>query len=117
MVDHNRSRYLSEWYQRDLIANREKRRANWAKSRNKVLVALGQRCSKCGWNEDSRALHVDHVNGGGNQDRKKRGHCPQSLFRDINENPGKYQLLCANCNWIKRHEEKEMFGRIKYGLL
>ena len=27
---------------------------------------------------------------------------------------GKYQLLCANCNWIKRHKNKE-FGGPKNG--
>ena len=26
----------------------------------------------------------------------------------IKNNYNKYQLLCANCNWIKRYENKEL---------
>lgn len=28
-------------------------------------------------------------------------------LRAIMDTTGKYQLLCANCNWIKRHEKGE----------
>ena len=29
------------------------------------------------------------------------------VLRSVAENEGRYQLLCANCNWIKRYEKKE----------
>lgn len=32
-------------------------------------------------------------------------------MRRIIEHPDDYQLLCANCNWIKRHENSEVLGR------
>jgi Zn-finger protein len=31
----------------------------------------------------------------------------------IADTTGKYQLLCANCNWIKRHEMYEQQGRTR----
>jgi hypothetical protein len=26
---------------------------------------------------------------------------------------GRYQLLCANCNWIKRYENREHYPRVE----
>ena len=68
-------------------------------------LAGGNKCAKCGFG-DWRALQFDHINGGGKKDQKIM--CSQTLMRkDILENPNKYQVLCANCNWIKRYENKE----------
>lgn len=73
------------------------------------MEALGGKCVKCGF-KDVRALQIDHINGGGSQERKERDfkmnfhkHVLESFIRKEN----KYQLLCANCNWIKRFENKE----------
>jgi hypothetical protein len=75
--------------------------------RAQAIEKLGGRCS-CGFS-DFRALHIDHVDG-------VRGVrlSPSVLYRDVlSDATGKYQLLCANCNEIKRHEEFQ-FGR-SYG--
>jgi RNase P subunit RPR2 len=32
----------------------------------------------------------------------------------LKADPGEYQLLCANCNWIKRYEEEEWVGGREY---
>jgi hypothetical protein len=74
------------------------------KFRTMTLELLGGRCSKCGIT-DIRVLQVDHVNGGGYADR--RGRDASWQYKDLLANPGKFQLLCANDNWIKRHEKKE----------
>lgn len=77
-----------------------------ARSRSEAVEKLGGRCCRCGF-DDRRALQIDHVNGGGLHDRRTRGqHAP---VRDIlkDRNLGDYQLLCANCNWIKRAERQE----------
>ena len=60
----------------------------------------------CG-HTDPRVLQVDHLHGGGSAHRKKIGASPITLFKAIKENPDQFQLLCANCNWVKRAEEKE----------
>jgi hypothetical protein len=49
---------------------------------------------------------MDHVNGGGSQWRKRiTGSMEQADY--ILSHQGEFQLLCANCNWIKRAEMKE----------
>ena len=68
---------------------------------------LGKKCLHCGFT-DHRALQIDHVFGGGSKSRKeKRIVSYKAYSKIIKENPQEYQLLCANCNWIKRHENGE----------
>ena len=83
--------------------------------RNSALEALGNKCVNCGF-DDFRALQIDHVNGNGSNERKTRsykGNFHLNVLRSFLKNEGKYQLLCANCNWIKRFEQKEALGRPK----
>ena len=83
------------------------------KLRAAVLAFLGGRCVQCGF-ADGRALQVDHINGGGRQDRLKYGTSPAGYYRHIlKDTTSKYQLLCANCNWIKRVEKQEYRPRGK----
>jgi hypothetical protein len=56
--------------------------------------------SICGWS-DPRALQFDHLHGEGT-DPKHPNNALEAL-----KHPEKFQLLCANHNWIKRHEQKE----------
>ena len=73
--------------------------------RDKVFEKLGDQCNQCGFS-DKRALQLDHVNGGGTKERKKKSFMLYKLaIEDINNN---YQILCANCNWIKRYERQEI---------
>jgi hypothetical protein len=86
----------------------------------KVIAFLGGRCSSpsCRWvNEDGstgctdeRALQIDHVNGGGTKEKKTISRIAflRKVLSDVSHT---YQLLCANCNWIKRHEKNEVRGR------
>ena len=101
--------YSKEWYHRNHDENRRKRRENNKKRRKEILAFLGDKCKRCGYDEDYRALQIDHVNGDGGKDRKKYGHSASALKRDVHSHPEKYQLLCANCNWIKRDEQKEQY--------
>ena len=84
------------------IQNRYNRRL-----RQRVIKKLGSKCVKCDFS-DWRALQVDHINGGGSQDRKKLGgtwYLYQEVLKDENS---KFQLLCANCNWIKKVRNREI---------
>jgi hypothetical protein len=51
---------------------------------------------------DIRDLQIDHINGGGNKERKS--HKGSTLFAWLirHNYPEGYQVLCANCNWVKR---------------
>jgi len=59
---------------------------------------------------DIRALSIDHVNGGGTKHRKALGSGGGLAFYGWlikNAYPPGYQVLCMNCQFIKRHESKE----------
>ncbi len=72
--------------------------------RERLLKLYGNKCKQCD-HKDSRVLCIDHVNGHGITDRK-RFHPTAFLKHVIQEvNSGTYQLLCANCNHIKRLEQ------------
>ena len=73
--------------------------------RSAVIAYLGGKCCQCGYS-DPRALQIDHIDGGGNKDRSKRSWYKR--YGDILSGAdGGFQLLCANCNWIKRHDKGE----------
>lgn len=80
---------------------------DWCRRRRaKVIAALGGKCARCGF-DDPRALQIDHINGGGRRDENTRG--LNSFYNDVLVSVGtKYQCLCANCNAIKRVENKEV---------
>lgn len=68
---------------------------------------LGGKCCRCGF-ADRRALQIDHVNGGGKSELLKYGGGSSTYLKKVLSAPaGIYQLLCANCNWIKRWENNE----------
>lgn len=78
----------------------------YQKIRLKTLNALGGKCIRCNF-EDERALQVDHVNSDGSIEYKK--YSGVSFFYHVLKhlNSNRYQVLCANCNWIKRREKEE----------
>lgn len=67
----------------------------------------GNKCARCGFN-DSRALQIDHVNDDGADERREIGghKCLYwvKILRNLQKDSTRYQILCANCNWIKRAE-------------
>lgn len=82
--------------------------------RTQALIALSDggdpRCARCGFS-DVRALQIDHIDSDGSSHRKDRQHT--CIYLDIarGRNTTPVQILCANCNWIKRHESNEVLGR------
>jgi len=80
--------------------------------REKAIEKLGGKCIRCGFS-DIRALQIDHVNGGGNKELKAWAYNRRKYYQMVFDNSdGKYQLLCANCNWIKKSENKEIGSRL-----
>lgn len=74
--------------------------------KEQIYKKLGYVCCRCGF-ADKRALQIDHINGGGNQDHAETKNHQKFLKKVIADTQGLYQILCANCNWIKRIEQKE----------
>lgn len=70
-------------------------------NRERALKMLGGKCRICGF-ADSRALEIDHMNGGGKSDRKARG--PRERYAAIAKGQtAGFQALCANCHTIKTY--------------
>lgn len=86
---------------RRLVVRRYRQR-----KRKDTLERLGGKCARCGFG-DWRALQIDHVNGGGTQERQLFKSQQTYVNFVLANNNGRYQILCANCNWIKRYEEYE----------
>jgi hypothetical protein len=89
------------------------RKRCYKRARLAILARLGNKCIKCTFS-DWRALQIDHKDGGAASDLRSIG-CSSSSYKFLlylmtlsdEELTRRYQLLCANCNWIKRHENEE----------
>jgi len=78
--------------------------------RIKLLDILGgAKCPHCGFDKDIRVLQIDHKDNEGAKDARSFGSSSQ-MYRYYVHNPEiaktKLQVLCANCNIIKQHNEK-----------
>ena len=79
------------------------------KYRLEALTAIGElKCKHCGIN-DIRVLAIDHINGGGKIERDFFNG-ESKYYKHIAANPAAYQLLCHNCNYLKRINNKEHGG-------
>jgi hypothetical protein len=77
--------------------------------REAIITALGGKCCRCSFS-DIRALQVDHVNGDGYKERRKYGNGYKNYKRILEQvlsGSKDYQVLCANCNQIKKIENNE----------
>ena len=65
------------------------------------------KCIRCGFS-DIRSLSIDHIKGNGNKHRKEIG--IGNFYQWIKKNnfPKGFQVLCFNCQWIKRSENNEV---------
>lgn len=101
--------YKRKHLENNRVQYRIRRREREHKQRMRIIELFGGKCVRCGFS-DWRALQVDHINGGGNKERESFNRCAylkhiENLSEE--ERKSKYQLLCANCNYIKRFENKE----------
>lgn len=68
--------------------------------RQQILAKYGNHCRCCHFNHPA-ALQIDHVYGGGSLEVKTIGRYT-FLKKVLDDTKHEYQLLCANCNCIKR---------------
>lgn len=88
--------------------NKTYNRINIARLRNEIIDKFGAKCKNCGF-ADRRALQIDHVRGGGSKELKKNNGSKylKNVLASFSQEENPYQLLCANCNWIKRYTHNE----------
>ena len=116
----NKVRYNVEWNRenkekRKLIQQRhyQKHRQEYIKHAKEyrwklkveTIKAYGEKCTCCG-EKHIEFLAIDHINGGGDKERRKNRTIQTHKFylwlRKRN-NPKGYQVLCHNCNMAKSH--------------
>lgn len=88
------------WHRR----NPGRNNAHVRQYRADAIAFLGSTCRRCGFT-DARALQIDHVRSNGSEER--RALTPTAIYKRVLVVPDDYQLLCANCNYIKRSVENE----------
>src|SRR5882672_1972397 len=102
-------RKVSEHQKKNIISRREYMREYSRSARIDAIKKMGGKCIRCRF-KDFRALQIDHVNGDGYLDNidvslgKSHGRQTSGiafLKKVLADKKGSYQLLCANCNWIK----------------
>lgn len=83
-----------------------------------IVVRITQyaiNCVRCGFS-DERALQIDHIDDNGANERERacgrRTAAGTTFYRWLRKNrwPDGYQVLCANCNWIKEIERRGTYG-------
>lgn len=105
-------RNVRKYYQRhkEQIYKRrnDQRKERVRRFRKEILELLGNKCEVCN-ESDWRCLQIDHVNGGGNQERKKLYNLDSRykyMLEKIRNGSKDYQILCSNCNWKKYYSDK-----------
>ena len=85
--------------------------------RMEVLLSYGGKCSCCEeWRYEF--LAIDHINGGGNKDRRERHGSKIEQWLKKNGYPAGFQVLCHNCNMALGkngycpHQEEQSGGSI-----
>ena len=78
-------------------------RAYRARVKAEALEAYGAVCVCCG-NTYEPHLTLDHVDGGGHQERMARAGTPTWRIAKQEGFPDRFQVMCFNCNWAKHRE-------------
>lgn len=92
--------------------NREAGRRTYQRSRDRAFEVLGRACVRCGF-ADPRALQIDHVFSDGAEHRRKAP-SNHAVHRAVMADPSRFQILCANCNQIKKHDLDEVYRKDSY---
>lgn len=93
--------YRKQWVNAHPGYNKKKTKQMAATLKAIVISELGKKCVCCNIT-DSRFLSVDHINGGGNLDRKFHEYKSSWWWVFILGFPAdRFQILCYNCNIAK----------------
>ena len=113
------AKYNKDYYHKNIDkcrnTNRKCRHKRYNEIKQETFKILGNKCCNPfnlphpDWCNDPRCLQIDHVNGNGAKERKtiNSNNLPLYILKAIKSGSKDYQLLCANCNWIKRHINNE----------
>ena len=92
-------------YEKNKVTISTRNKNRWIRYKNEMYGLLGgKKCKSCGF-EDERALAIDHVFNDGYKERKLEKSISQMRKR-VFATPNRYQILCYNCNQIKKYENQ-----------
>lgn len=98
-ADHRRDlAYYRQWRKAHPEKVREYHKAEYERLRRNMRRLFGSKCAYCGC-DDPRILELNHVNGKGAEDRRKRS--MHHIIRDIlngKRNRNDFELTCSLCN-------------------
>ena len=96
-------KYAEEHKESIVPYKKEKARIAWLTLKEPIFERLGKVCIQCGYSNQG-ALQIDHINGGGSEHRRQITG-PSKYYQEILADPlieEHYQILCANCNQLKK---------------
>lgn len=102
----NQKRNYAKYYAEHKVELADARREYARRYKKLAYEILGWKCVRCGYS-NWKALQVDHLKGNGNLERRSQGHETYKRYKNVMDRPWDYQLLCANCNQIKKLEHCE----------
>ena len=75
-----------------------------------LFQLMGNKCKNCG-ETDPMYLQIDHVKNDGYLDKNQSGSriCVKYKMKLYYENPKRFQLLCANCNFAKQQNGGKLY--------
>jgi hypothetical protein len=99
--------YARKWREKNRIYDNGRtalsRRRNTRKLRRDIAKLLGNKCQRCGMN-DERTFNFHHKDKNGHEHRRGQGPNTayyRSMIEMIKNSPGSIELLCANCHAIE----------------
>lgn len=99
---------------RNYRLNNIKKYNQWSRERtlyfkNIIYDILGRSCAICGYYEDIKCLQLDHIHGNGRKQRSNKSvrnfYCYYAS--NLDKIKTDLQLLCINCNWLKRLQDAQ----------
>src|SRR6185436_18369340 len=85
---------------------RQSMKKQYKQAKYTLFNFLGNKCTWCGI-LDKRVLELDHIKDDGEQDRAKlNGRIHFYYAKHLDEAKEKLQILCCNCNRIKKYERQ-----------
>lgn len=85
-----------------MTSTKEERRNRTIRLREAILELYGRQCYNCAYKKDVRALTLDHINGNPSRFKCRSGHTLYAAILNGSVPEHEFQILCANCNQIKR---------------
>ena len=95
--------FQKNWIATKRSKDRDSQRRYWKKIRKQVIDKLGGRCINCGC-DNPDALEINHINGGGNEDKRINGNGKQFYLHILNgtRKTDDLEMTCIVCNALHR---------------